>query len=200
MDWRIILGVLEFIFSVIGLPSAVYFIVLTIKNRKHISWRQIKKGTRYLAKEVESINPDVIVTFSGRGSIAANLVLAQLKYKYPLYTCLLNDSMQDKSFLFPDNWIQFATPKWVCYVPDELLKYKDKQIMIIDDITRSGKTINELTDVLVSNGIPAQKIHSMAFVADFQIMKDMQIPQVSWKQVNTDEYSLPWNEAHNNKK
>lgn len=200
MDWTKILSVFELILSLIGLPSAVYFIVIALKHRKHISWRRVEKGTRYLAKEVEAINPDIIVTFSGRGSIAANLVLSQLKNKYPLYTCLLKDTMHYENFLFPEEWIQFTTPKWICYVPEAILKYKDKQILIIDDITRSGKTIDKLTDVLISNEIPAQNIHSMAFVADFQIMKDMQIPQVSWKQVNTDEYSLPWNKAHNSKK
>ena len=200
MDWTGIIGIIELIFSLVGLPSAVYFIVISIKHRKHISWRRVEEGVRYLVEEVETINPDIIVTFSGRGSIAANLVLSQLKNKYPLYTCLLKDSMHSENFLFPEEWIQFTTPKWICYVPDEILKYKDKQILIIDDITLSGKTIEQLTKTLIRNGIPAQNIHSMALVADFQIMKDMQIPQVSWQKVNTDEYSLPWNKAHNSKK
>lgn len=200
MDLNTIFSVIGFIFSIFSLPSAIYFIVKKVIDRKHISWKKVEKGTRYLAEEVETINPDIIVTFSGRGGIAANLVLSRIKNKYPLYTCLLKDSMHSESFLFPEEWIQFTTPKWICFVPNEILKYRDKQILIIDDITRSGKTIEQLTKALIHNGIPAQNIHSMAFVADFQIMKDMQIPQVSWKQVNTDEYSLPWNKAHNPKK
>ena len=43
MDKTSLLNDLQFIFSIIGLPSAIYFIIIMIKGRRNISWRQIKK-------------------------------------------------------------------------------------------------------------------------------------------------------------
>ena len=199
MDKTSLLNDLQFIFSIIGLPSAIYFIIIMIKGRRNISWRQIKKGTKYLAQKVEIINPDIIITFSGKGSIMANLVLSKLNNSYPLYTCILRESVQNRNFLIPEGWLEFNTPKWVGYIPAIITKFKDKEILVIDDITRSGKTIEKLTEVLVSHVVSSQKIHSMSLIADVHVLRDMEIPQFFWKQLKTDEYSLPWNKTRNNK-
>ena len=199
MDKTSLLNDLQFIFSIIGLPSAIYFIIIMIKRRRNISWRQIKKGTKYLAQKVEIINPDIIITFSGKGSIMANLVLSKLNNSYPLYTCILRESVQNRNFLIPEGWLEFNTPKWVGYIHAIITKFKDKEILVIDDITRSGKTIEKLTEVLVSHGVSSQKIHSMSLIADVHVLRDMEIPQFFWKQLKTDEYSLPWNKTRNNK-
>lgn len=158
-----------------------------------------KKGTKYLAQKVEIINPDIIITFSGKGSVMANLVLSKLNNSYPLYTCILRESVQNRNFLIPEGWLEFNTPKWVGYIPAIITKFKDKEILVIDDITRSGKTIEKLTEVLVSHGVSSQKIHSMSLIADVHVLRDMEIPQFFWKQLKTDEYSLPWNKTRNNK-
>lgn len=199
MDKTSLLNDLQFIFSIIGLPSAIYFIIIMIKGRRNISWRQIKKGTKYLAQKVEIINPDIIITFSGKGSVMANLVLSKLNNSYPLHTCILRESVQNRNFLIPEGWLEFNTPKWVGYIPAIITKFKDKEILVIDDITRSGKTIEKLTEVLVSHGVSSPKIHSMSLIADVHVLRDMEIPQFFWKQLKTDEYSLPWNKTRNNK-
>lgn len=87
----------------------------------------------------------------------ANLVLSKLNNSYPLYTCILRESVQNRNFLIPEGWLEFNTPKWVGYIPAIITKFKDKEILVIDDITRSGKTIEKLTEVLVSHGVSSQK-------------------------------------------
>lgn len=75
-------------------PSAVYFIYTKIKYRKNISWKKImKEGIEDLAQKVEKINPDYIITFSGRGSIVCSLVVTELDNKYPVYMCLLKEDI-----------------------------------------------------------------------------------------------------------
>lgn len=39
----------------------------------------------------------------------------------------------------------------------------------------------------------------MSLIADVHVLRDMEIPQFFWKQLKTDEYSLPWNKTRNNK-
>ncbi len=187
-----ILSVIGGIASVLGIPSAIYFIYKKIKNRKNISWNKImKKGITNLIKKVEKINPDYIVTFSGRGSIVCSLVIAELDNKYPVYMCLLKRRYND-SFLNPQNWTSFDTSKWIIFVPDEVLNYKDKKILIIDDLTNSGETIEKLTKHLVDHGISNKNLFSMALVANEEVLSRLHIPQEYWKKVETSEYNVPW--------
>lgn len=81
MNVSVIMNAIGCIVTVLGGPSAVYFIYTKIKYRKNISWKKImKKGIEDLAQKVEKINPDYIITFSGRGSIVCSLVVTELAH------------------------------------------------------------------------------------------------------------------------
>ena len=82
MNVSVIMNAIGCIVTVFGGPSSVYFIYTKIKYRKNISWKKImKKGIGDLAQKVEKINPDYIITFSGRGSIVCSLVVTELENK-----------------------------------------------------------------------------------------------------------------------
>lgn len=200
MDLNTIFSVIGFIFSIISLPSAIYFIVKKVIDRKHISWKKVEKGIKYLVELIEKEKPDIIITFSGKGAVVANLVLSELKNEYMLYTCFLRNSSYKERFVIPKNCKSLDTPKWTVYIPNEIFDFVDKDIWIIDDITRTGVTIKKVAKYLEDKGIPAHNIHSMSLIADIQVYKSLEIPQHYWKKVNTDEYSLPWNKAHHPKK
>ena len=170
MNVSVIMNAIGWIVTVLGGPSAVYFIYTKIKYRKNISWKKImKEGIEDLAQKVEKINPDYIITFSGRGSIVCSLVVTELDNKYPVYMCLLK-RRYNKNFLNPQNWTSFDTSKWTIFVPDEVLNFKDKKILIIDDLTNSGETIEKLTQHLIKHGINNQNLFSMALIANVDIL------------------------------
>ena len=73
-------------FTIISVMSSIWFY---IRKRKGISWRGVKRGIKELAKKVEQIKPDYIITFSGRGAIVCSLTVTELDNKYPGYMCLL---------------------------------------------------------------------------------------------------------------
>ena len=175
-----------------GIPGTVWFNYTAIKNRKEISWKKImKKGIVKLAEEVEKIAPDYIITFSGRGAIVCSLVVTELDNKYPVYMCLLK-RRYNNSFLDPQNWTSFDTSKWTVFVPDEVLKLKNKKILIIDDLTNSGETIEKLTKHLINCGFRNQNLFSMALVANIDVLSRLHIPQEYWKKVEISEYNVPW--------
>lgn len=187
-----IMTIIGWALTIIEVPGAIFLIYSKIKDRKNISWNKImKKGVVDLSKKVEKINPDYIVTFSGRGSIVCSLVAAALDNKYPVYMCLLKRRYQD-NFLNPQNWTSFATSKWTVFVPDEVLNFKNKKILIIDDITNSGETIEMLTKHLEDEGIDKQNIFSMSLIANADVLARMHIPQEYWKKVVISEYNVPW--------
>lgn len=56
MNINTIMNFIGWIFTILGLPSAIGFIHTKIKNRKNISWRKImKQGIVALSKKVETI-------------------------------------------------------------------------------------------------------------------------------------------------
>lgn len=186
-----IMNYIGWIVTVLGGPSALYFIVSSIKNRKKISWNGVKKGIKVLAQKVEKISPDYIISFSGRGAIVASLIITELDNKYPVYTCLLKRRYND-SFLSPETWSSFSTSKWMVFVPNEVLNFKDKKVLIIDDIINSGETIEKLADHLEGLQIKKENIYSMSLIADQDVLFRLHIPQEYWKKVCVSEYSVPW--------
>mgnify|MGYP004619743531 FL=1 len=117
--------------------------------------------------------------------------MTELDNKYPVYMCLLKRRYNDV-FLNPQNWTCFDTSKWTIFVPDEVLNFKNKKILIIDDITNSGETIEKLTQHLVKNGINKKNLFSMALIANEDVLSRIHIPQEYWKKANISEYSVPW--------
>lgn len=186
-----IMAKIGWIVTILGCPSALYFIISSIKNRKNISWRSVKKGIKNLVGKIDVIKPDFIITFSGRGAIVASLVATEFDNKYPIYMCLLK-RRYNKSFLSPQNWSKFNTSKWIVFVPDEIFIFKDKRILIIDDITNSGETIEELTKHLTNKGIDKENIFSMSLIANEDVLSRLHIPQEYWKKVSISEYNVPW--------
>lgn len=160
---------------------------------KNFSWKKVKKGISFLKNMVEQIQPDIIISLSGRGGIVVNLLINELGNKYPVYTCILKSKLQ-KEFSEPINWEKISTSKWQIFLYPELLKMLDKRILIIDDISNSGETILSIRKVLEKNNIPNDNIFSMALVADKDTQKNKHIPDYYWKMVNIDEYNVPWGE------
>lgn len=186
--WNIFSTVVTIIFIVITLVG----IILGISFRKRYWWRTIKKrGIICLAKKVSELDPDIIITLSGRGGIVTNLVITELENKYPVYTCILKSKIQ-KKFYKPSNWKRIITSKWNIFLCPDVYKMKNKRILIMDDITSSGETIEELINELVKKGTPRDNIFSMALVADKETHKNKHIPDYYWKIVNIDEYTVPW--------
>ena len=192
MNLSTVMSVIGWIATILGLPSAIYFIYSRVKYRKNISWKKImKEGIVDLAEKAKKINPDYIITFSGRGAIVCSLVVTELENKYPVYMCLLKRRYID-DFLDPKNWTSFDTSKWTIFVPDEVLNLKDKRILIIDDLTNSGETIEKLTQHLIDQGISIKNLFSMALIANIDVFSRLHIPQEYWKKLDVLEYNVPW--------
>lgn len=184
------------IISVIVTVISLYFPIkqkyIDWKERKTISWKEINNiGIPCLAKKVTELEPDVIVTLSGRGGIVTNLVITELNNKYPVYTCILKNRIQ-KTFYKPQDWKMIRTSKWNIFLCPNIYNMLYKRILIMDDITSSGETIEEIIKELVKNGISMDNIFSMALVADKETHKNKHIPDFYYKIVNIDEYTVPW--------
>ena len=191
MDILNILQVISYIVTAISIPSAIGFLRHFIKYRKTISWKKVKKGAKVLIKKVKKIDPDLIITFSGRGAIFANIIITELDNQYPIYTCLLKKRYND-SFLAPQDWQAFDTTKWRVYVPKEVLDFTDKKILIIDDITRYGETINSLSEYLRNQGVSSQDIYNMSLMANKDVLTSIWVPQYYWRIIDTIEFKTPW--------
>jgi len=192
-----IISLMSVFITIITGIVAVFNYFHSIKN---FSWKKVKKGISFLKNIVEQIQPDIIISLSGRGGIVANLLINELSNKYPVYTCILKSKLQ-KKFSKPTNWKKISTSKWQIFIYPELLKMKNKRILIVDDISSSGETMLLIRKVLEENRISSDNIFTMALIADKDTHKNKHIPDYYWKMVNIDEYNVPWGKTiiNNNK-
>ena len=70
--------------------------------------------------------------------------------------------------------------------------FKNNKILIIDDITNSGETIECLTKYLIDKQLDKEKIFSLSLIANEDVLSRLHIPQEYWKKVNISEYNVPW--------
>ena len=182
---------LSLISIIVTLFVTSYQAIKAIHSRKNYSWAKVKKGIKCLKAYVLDINPDIIVSLSGRGGIVANLLSNEVNNEFPVYTCILKGKLQ-QNFFQPDGWMKVSTSKWQIFIPPDILQMNNKRILIVDDITNSGETILVIKNTLVANKLNGDDIFSMALVADKETQKNKHIPDYYWKMVDIDKYNVPW--------
>lgn len=190
-----VISIFNAVVTIITIFSIVIKFILWVYQRLvrqiKITWRSIYKGVQDLAGKVEDLQPEILVTLSGKGSIVCNWINSELDNKYPVYTCLLNRRGND-NFLTPPNWECFSTNKWIIYVPDEVLHFKNKKILFIDDVTISGETLAKFKQFLTNNGVKEERIFTMTLYANSKITSK---PYKYWKEKNMKYYNPPWGKS-----
>ena len=99
---------LSLISIIVTLFVTSYQAIKAIRSRKNYSWAKVKKGIKCLKAYVLDINPDIIVSLSGRGGIVANLLSNEVNNEFPVYTCILKGKLQ-QNFFQPDGWMKVST-------------------------------------------------------------------------------------------
>lgn len=160
-----------------------------------ISWEMIQRTLTTMHREIETIYaPDLVLTMSGPGSIAAAYTMSLNTRDVPIVfatTFPIRDvsSKPYKKFLEaakPADWPHFETAKWSVYLPN-VLKYlpKKSKILIFDDRVLSGETQTKASEILRGWGYTVECAAMLCGdpVPDFVKFCG---------RVVTDDYYMPW--------
>lgn len=180
--------------GLIGVLVSIYFGVKAKRLERRIkrySWADIESGISFLANHAFSeFSPDVILTVSMPGTIVASLMLAKRAIFLP---CLMASPFKVTGNNLPENPSNtIVTSKWHIHVPDELLSYRQRKIMIVDGAALTGDTMIAVNNFLVTNGFSRSNIYWATLFATEMALEAGKAPNIHWITVPDSNVYLPW--------
>jgi uncharacterized protein len=156
-------------------------------NKIHYTYDEIDKICREQTSYANfNFKPDVILAIGGGGLIPARIIRTILNV--PIYVVSLST--------YDDNYKSIETPRVVQWT--NLSKFKDKKILIVDEVDDTRKTLKFLTDKLIieeellSKNLGVFVIHNKLKSKEFEI-KDLNVSYYkSGKDVEDKWIVYPW--------
>lgn len=193
-----IISILSSVFELLASASSFFSRKIKQSGRKirKFTWQEIEIGVMTLSRRIsKDFEPEVIMCSStGASGIVANLYFLTNEKFIPILWG--NHRPRKSKFTVPveeNRSISFKTRKWAVYLPDELEKYKDKKILIIEDVVLSGDSLEKELELVKQCGYKPENIKSAAvFVSTVAIYSNKK-PDYYWYQLdNAFEYYYPW--------
>lgn len=197
--------------AIISLISSVFELLVSVsaffskrikrsgKKVKKFTWQEIELGVVMLSRKIaQDFEPEVIMCSStGASGIVANLYFLTNDKFIPI---LWGNHRPIKSkFTIPveeNRKLFFNTRKWAVYLPDELEKYKDKKILIIEDVVLSGDSLEKELEVVSQCGYKPENIKTaLVFISTVALYSNKK-PDYYWYQLDDAyEYYYPWSRS-----
>lgn len=171
------------------------------REKYRFSWDDVEKSAAYLARTCLDRNPpDAIVTFSGPGSLIANLAMILHRRLIPIYTILdirimPNEKPTTKGPpISLTGYTVFETRRRRLMFPETLRQQKFGRIAILDDCFITGEAVQIVLNQLLAIGYDRKQIVTGCAVVSKTVMESELRPDKYWECVTNDHYHFPWRE------
>lgn len=197
---NVIFNVVSIAIGIIGVLLSAVSLFLYLKEKKKnvtIEWREIPIATNKLSELMKKdFIPDIILVPNEKGGVIVNF----LKKALPTYTncifgvgtptkCVNSNSVKFDSMDF----YSFSTHKWNTCIPKYIENYKDKKLLIVDDIAMTGDFLYELKKLLIEQvGFDEKSIKTMCLATTEIAISNKKAPNYYWKKFDTSNVYLPW--------
>lgn len=185
--------------SIFGIVATVISIILERKNRKlrsklsKFTWQDIQLGVDHLVKETNDFCPDfVLAPSNGASGIVANLYLVKMDRYIPIMYGN-HKKMGDNFTANVEGKYGYTTSKWQVYFSNDIEKYTDKKILVIQDVVLSGDSLQGVREALKKCGYSEKNVRFAAlFVSTVSINSNKQ-PDYYWYHLDDSvKYYYPW--------
>lgn len=194
----ILIGAFAIIIAIyFGLQSKYLF-----KEIRRISWDELRLAARELRKKIEKeFHPDLIFVPCKRGATIVNLMY-DVEENVQLFVGNRLDKRRTQ-FSLPKNWRQqwaiVETGKYKHLIPRYLLNLlkenKNRKILIIDDFTMTGDSIEKIKELMEKEKIPSDNIKTAAIVATYVSYEGKGLPDFYWLITAYKVFYFPWGKA-----
>ena len=181
--------------------SILVSIVIFRKNRKlqkelkSFNWEKVHTATLELGKIIKkSYNPDIILTYTPRSGIIALLLRDTINIKCPVFVCVVYHKKSPPNFA-PSHFMKIETNKMDIFIPDALLDYIHKKILIVDEYTLTGDSLSVLKNFLISIGFDDKRIKTASLIQTTTAKLSRKSPDYSFFTVDYTDFYLPWGKA-----
>ena len=199
MALEALVSIISSLFGIVGTVSSFHFQKKSKNVEKRLNrftWHDIESGVNVLNKKISSnFEPEIVLCAStGAAGIVANLYfLLTDKYIPVIYGSSKKIGTEFTVPVEKNRKFSYKTGKCEVYVSDELDKYKDKKILIIEDIVLSGDSLEKEKELLINCGYKPDNIRSAAlFVSNIAVCSNKQ-PDYYWFELDKlSKYYYPW--------
>lgn len=170
----------------------------TEKKSRTINWQDVSIAAKYLAQKIgEQHKPDIIYIPNIKSGILVHFIKDYFMEYIPI---IVGQSISKKQFseksttkiLDKEQYLFFETKKWYSYIPNNMLDYKDKKLLIIDDFAMSGDFLQVLKNTLINAGFQEKNIITMCIATTEVAIKSENAPTYYWKDFTTTDVYMPW--------
>lgn len=194
-----IVSIIASLFGIVGTLSSFYFQKKSKKLKRKLnkfSWEDINLGVSVLSRKIsEEFEPEVVLCAStGAAGLVANLYFLESdKYIPVIYGSSKKIGTQFTAPIEKNRAYFYVTKRCEVYVSNEIEKYKDKKILIIEDIVLTGDSLVEEKKMLLDCGYKQENIRSAAlFVSNIAVDTEKK-PDFYWFELDgLSKYYYPW--------
>lgn len=194
--------IMSWLFGIIGVVGVGLTIYYESKSRKleklnkSLSWAELQAGTHDLCKQFRgNFKPEVILTPNLRGGIISHLVMDNYDYHIPVFVGQIFWRKLGGEITRIPNHFEIETGKWILYIPEALLEFKDKRLLIVDDFAMSGDTLANVKQLLISKGFNPELIKTVSLVTTKVAIQNNKAADYYWKASEDDSFFFPWGKA-----
>lgn len=201
------IGILGLIVGIIGAFFGLIGIVITIcsqiclkkekERNKSFIWDDINPAAKKMIKKAkQGFKVDVIYVPSFKSGIIVQLIKDYFDDYIPVIVGQAIPKKQykncNKRIINIDDYYLVETNIWKVLVPRSIIRYKDKNILIIDDLAITGDFLQAITQKLICEGIDANNIKSACIATTIAAVRDNTEPNYYSKVMEASEISMPW--------
>lgn len=171
-----LIEIFGFVFGILGTVVGIVGIVMAKNSdnrarklaieKTRFSWSDIELGCRKIARKIKKKNlVELIITFSGAGSIICNLSLIYSDTILPVFT-IIEYPIEKCPYDSLPGFVKTQSKKWIFFIPESLAKHSNMKILIIHDCSISGAGLTAVKDYLSSSfGYSKKNITDVVLIA-----------------------------------
>jgi hypoxanthine phosphoribosyltransferase len=163
------------------------------QQRYRFSWSDVVDGSQRISQKcIKRFKPEAILTFSGSGSIIANLALLYSGQYLPIYTVVEFPKGKEKPSEVMSGYVRIETSKWLLCVPTALTAHAGKKIAIIHDCAVSGTGLDAIIRGIVQLGFKREQIVVASLICTRAAIDANLSPDIYPYSVENSMFFFPW--------
>lgn len=200
MEVFVIMEITSWLITIVSISISIYYGQKSTRLEKEVrsyDWYEIMSAVTIIyRKMIKAFKPTIIFAPCLRGGIVAELFLSELGEEIPVFMGMAFTSQYNKSAINLSGFSEMNTRNWSYYLPDAIFDIKNPKILIIDDFSHSGETLNNLKKIFISKGINSNNVKTMCLAVTNVAIQSNNPPDFYYYTKNDDNFYFPWGKAN----
>jgi len=203
------------ILAIIAAISTFYFGIRSIRSDKKnralekekitLEWDDLETVAKDLFLRIRkdtknNYKPDMIFIPDIKDGTICHMIKSQLSIELPIIPIMTGISVW-RDTLGVDSGIigcyepfydMVQTSNWFVFIPKGITDYKNKKILIVDDIALTGETCKGLKEWFLGKGFDKDNIKYACITSTKHALESGHPPDYHWKEIDTFDFYFPW--------